>query len=475
MPKLASNKIANRTVKIELTVKFLAYAILAAVILLTLWEIRETVVSIAMLVFVAFILNAGLRPLVAMLAEANYKSLLLFPFYVVGKASVLLASIFGQGDEAYSLLKEARVNLSKSWRQQVDEEKDIIAKLLDTLLSAKLGRGIAITVVYVGVLTAIVFLFYVLTNEFVMQVTRLVEELPNIAEGVINFLYRNFPFLSDLAPLPKDEAGNLIDISQYLNQQLTLTNPSTGQTLGQSGNLVQEILNVLPDLLSGLEEQLTSLTGYTFSLVGDVASFALNLVTILILSIYMLQSPDPVYETALKSFNAKTAKRFRGLLSKIEHKLGAWLGGQLLLMFIIGFITYLIVILPGFFFEGYRLDEFALPIALLAGLLESLPNIGPIITAVITSILAVGTSGLGGVIYVLVTFLMLQQLEGALIVPQIMKRAIGVDPIISILAVIAGFQIGDVIGALLAIPLAGIVLIIFHEVMNEYKSTQRLL
>ncbi len=473
MPKLAA-KSGPRTVRIELTLKFLAYAILAAVLLLTLWEVRETVVSIALLVFVAFIINAGLRPAVARIAKANYKKVLMAPFYVFGKISVALASIFGEGDEAYSILREARINLSRWWRRQVDENKDPLARLLDRVLSVRLGRGLAITVVYLGMLTAMVVLFYVLTNEFVSQVGRLIEELPNIAEGVINFLYRNFPFLSDLAPLPRDESGNLIDISQYINQQLNIANPVNGQVAAaEGGNLVQEILNTLPDLLSGLEEQLSSLTGFTFSLVGDVASFGLNLVTILILSIYMLQSPEPVYERLLKSFSAKTARRFRTLLNKIEQKLGAWLGGQLLLMLIIGTITYLIVVIPGFFFESYRLDEFALPIALLAGLLEALPNIGPIITAVITSILAVGTSGLGGVIYVLISFLMLQQLEGALIVPQIMKRAIGVEPIISILAVIAGFQVGDVIGALLAIPLVGILLIIFNEVVNEYKSNHR--
>jgi predicted PurR-regulated permease PerM len=132
-----------------------------------------------------------------------------------------------------------------------------------------------------------------------------------------------------------------------------------------------------------------------------------------------------------------------------------------------------LLIIPGFFDPHYTLDDFALPIALMAGLLEAIPNVGPAITLILTSILAIGTNGAGTVLYVAVSFTVLQNLEAVFIVPMVMKRAIGIDPILSILGIIAGFQVAGVVGAILAIPLIGIAQIMVVAAANEYKRLEK--
>jgi predicted PurR-regulated permease PerM len=146
--------------------------------------------------------------------------------------------------------------------------------------------------------------------------------------------------------------------------------------------------------------------------------------------------------------------------------LGSWLGGQLLLMLIIGVATYLIVLIPGLFSSSYTLDDYALPIAIVAALFEGVPNLGPFMTMVFAVVMALGSSGIGAVVYVIVTFSLLQTVEANLVVPQILRKSVGTDPILSIIAIIAGFELGGVVGALLVIPILVVAKVIFEELVN---------
>jgi predicted PurR-regulated permease PerM len=142
-------------------------------------------------------------------------------------------------------------------------------------------------------------------------------------------------------------------------------------------------------------------------------------------------------------------------------------------MLIIGIVTYLIIWVPSLFVQGYTLDEFALPIALVAGIFEFLPSIGPALTSILAGLIAFGTGGLGALVYVVISFAILQNLEAIFIVPMVMRKAVGIDPIVTILGILAALKLTGVLGAILVVPIIVVVKIAIVESARREKMKSR--
>ena len=149
------------------------------------------------------------------------------------------------------------------------------------------------------------------------------------------------------------------------------------------------------------------------------------------------------------------------VVSQIEARLGSWVRGELFLMLAVGLVTYVGLIALGV--------HSALPLAILAGILEIVPNIGPTISAVpailvaltIHPVTALGTASL---------YFVVQFLENHLLVPKIMQKAVGVNPLVSIISLMAGFRLAGPVGAVVAIPL----LLILHSFGREFFSLKKI-
>lgn len=167
--------------------------------------------------------------------------------------------------------------------------------------------------------------------------------------------------------------------------------------------------------------------------------------TLFVLSFFMLIE-RPVLHKKIAWFTSEkkyfdVAEKF---LNKIEMQLGGWVRGQVVLMLVITLLSYV-----GFLLIGI---PYALPLAILAGLLEILPNIGPTIAAVPAIAIAYITAGPALAVVALLFSILVQQLENNVIVPKVMRENANVNPLISIIAILIGLQLAGVIGALLAIP-----------------------
>jgi len=143
------------------------------------------------------------------------------------------------------------------------------------------------------------------------------------------------------------------------------------------------------------------------------------------------------------------------LINILEGRLGGWARGQLGLMLVIAFANYIGLSLLGI--------PYALPLSILAGLLEIIPYIGPIIAAIPAVVIGFGTSPILGMAVAAMAFL-IQQLENYVFVPKIMQKSAGVNPIITLLALAIGFRLAGVIGLLISVPFY----IIFQVLANEY-------
>jgi len=211
-----------------------------------------------------------------------------------------------------------------------------------------------------------------------------------------------------------------------------------------------------------LTDQITSLSGNIYRATLGAFSILLNFFTFLVLTFYLLLERRHI-RVVLKNLLGETMKeRIADMLIRMEDRLGAWVRGEASLMIIIGVMSYVGLMLLGI--------NFALPLAILAGILEIVPIVGPILSAIPAIIIALLVSPWLAVAVGALYFL-IQQLENHLIVPVVMKQAVGVPPLVTILAILIGGRIAGISGALLAIPIFICVQIVFSEFFVTKEKT----
>jgi len=193
-----------------------------------------------------------------------------------------------------------------------------------------------------------------------------------------------------------------------------------------------------------LSEKISQLSFDIFSVTGNVMGRVASFVIVFILSFYLTVEQEGVRKI-IRSFLPETKKDYAiNLWERGQKKLSRWFGSQLLLGLIVGLMTFIgltILQIP-----------YALALSVLAGIFELIPTVGPILSA----IPAVAIAFIESPILALITlglYVVIQQLENHLLVPKIMQKTTGLNPIITILAILIGVKLGGILGMVLAIPI----------------------
>jgi len=151
------------------------------------------------------------------------------------------------------------------------------------------------------------------------------------------------------------------------------------------------------------------------------------------------------------------------LISAIETKVGFFIAGQGVLCLIIGslaLIAYVLIGLPN-----------ALVLALVAGVLEAVPVIGPVLGAVPAVIIALSIAP-SKLVLVIVASLVIQQMENTVLVPRVMRKAVGINPFVSLLAIFAFSSLFGIAGALMAIPMAAVIQLLLDRFVFDSVATE---
>lgn len=188
-----------------------------------------------------------------------------------------------------------------------------------------------------------------------------------------------------------------------------------------------------------------------------------NLVAILgfaIITFYLLLERKNIDNYLAALFGKEKEKEIERVIDKIEIHLGGWIRGELVLMTFVGILSYV----------GYTVIglNFALPLAIIAFLLEIVPNIGPTLAAFPAILIGLTVSPVQALAVAGWAFL-IQQLENSVLVPRVMKQAANVNPLISILALAVGLKLAGVGGAVLAIPAFIVLRVVVTEVLKARK------
>lgn len=207
---------------------------------------------------------------------------------------------------------------------------------------------------------------------------------------------------------------------------------------------------------------LSTATNGIFSFISYIFGGIFSLLTVVVLTFYLV-----VDEGAIRRTVAIAPPRYHDYLTdlyeRLQQQIGLWLRAQLILMALIGVLTY--VLLSALRLVGFDMP-YALTLALIAGLTEFIPYVGPVIGAVPAVFLAYAVSPTSALL-VAVIYYGVQTLENNVFVPKIMERALGLSPIISIVVFLIGAKLAGITGAFLAIPIATAGAVIMKDLVSK--------
>jgi predicted PurR-regulated permease PerM len=232
---------------------------------------------------------------------------------------------------------------------------------------------------------------------------------------------------------------------------------------GPVGRLLERtnVLVWVQDNQDRIDSFVSGLTAPAAGALRGVATWITGAVTVFVLAYLMVLEGPKVVDGAINVFDPATGIRIRRVAADCARSVTGYISGNLLISVICGSLTYVVLLILGVPFAGL--------IALFVGIADLVPLVGATLggaVAVIAGLVASTTAG----IVVLVFFVIYQQLENHLLQPLIFARTVKLNPLTVIVAILLGVELLGVLGALLAIPVAGMIQVIVRDVWDHRRG-----
>ena len=288
------------------------------------------------------------------------------------------------------------------------------------VLERRMRRGLAITLVYLGLLAVPVALGALIIPPLVNEASDLAEKAPEYARDVTDFVNKN----QRLRNLDED-----YDLTGKLSEE-------AGKLPGKLGGAAGTLRDVGLGLVNSI--------------------FAL--VTILILTAFMLGGGRRWIDTAMRYLPEDRAERMERVLGRSASAVGNYVAGALAQATLAGVLSYIVLSILGV--------PFAAPLALIVFFLDLIPLVGATIGAVLVGVVTLFANFPTATIVWVIWSIVYQQVENNLIQPQIQRRAVDINPFLVVVAVLFGATLLGVIGALVAVPVAASIQIAVREYLD---------
>ena len=297
----------------------------------------------------------------------------------------------------------------------------------------KVNRLLAVIFVYAILLVVFLSIIYFFVPTILAELSNYLSNLPK---------YLNYA----QAWLPVKDPG-FIENSATI-QQIS----STSLSLGQS--------------IDGVAHSLTNVSQGFIQTVQLVFGGVLSFILIMVLSFYLAVQENGVRDFLKIVTPIKHEKYVLDLWLRSQHKIGLWMQGQLLLGVTVGIMVFIVLTIAGI--------KHALLLALLAAIFEIIPVFGPILSAIPGILIAIGERGASFGLIIAALYLLIQQFENHLFYPLVVKKIVGISPIVVILALVVGAKLAGFLGILLSVPLSTTLMEYLRDVEKE-KHNQSLL
>jgi len=222
-----------------------------------------------------------------------------------------------------------------------------------------------------------------------------------------------------------------------------------------------DFFSEIQNLLDSFSQFLFAYSQSAFSLIINIFGGALSFIAIIIISFYLAVMKRGIIGFITSVIPEKYEQYVISLWRRAEFKVGRWLQGQLLLALSVGLMVFVGLSMMNV--------KYALLLGILAMILEIVPIVGPVISAVPGVILAFSQSPTLG-LWVLVFYIAVQQIENHIFTPLILGKTVGLNPVVVIIALLIGGKIAGILGILLAVPVAVIIVEILDDLAKQKES-----
>jgi predicted PurR-regulated permease PerM len=274
-----------------------------------------------------------------------------------------------------------------------------------TFLNKPLSRGAAVAISYLALIGVIVLFLTVWLPPLLNESQKLIKSLPKIASEI--------------------QLGDKLNIN-------------LADILPQASKLSGNVLTA------------------TVSVFSNVATF----LSILVIAIYLSVDWINIKRKFAALFPDSAEDFVHDTLGEIESSLGNWIKGELILMLVVGFFSFVGLAILGV--------SYPLALGLISGFFEVVPMIGPVLSAVVAALIAFADAPIKA-LGVIALFILIQQLENNLLVPKVMQKVSGFSPLVILLALLVGSEFFGIAGAILAIPMTMILTIVIKRTIRYMR------
>lgn len=305
-------------------------------------------------------------------------------------------------------------------------------RIANCLEGKHLGRGVAVSLIYLGVVIVVivsgVFLLPMVTAQSIQLATRIPDYVAQV------------PFL--LQAIQDELARRGLPI-----QALDLT------TMAQYRELAQDARNIATVIAQNAVGLLTSL-----------ATLVANLFLVLVLSFYMMLDGPRLVQGILDLVPPATQDDVRYFFGAVDRTFGGFLRGQVIAAVLAGLGTMVVM-------EVSRLG-FVLAVGVVSGIMMLIPLVGAPLAVILPTLIALLQSGPSTALSVFLILFVFQQILFNMVIPRIIGEALGMHPLLVLAALLVGIRVAGFWGALFGIPVVGVLatmaLFVYHQVRAQY-------
>ena len=272
--------------------------------------------------------------------------------------------------------------------------------------------------------------------------------------AVFAILFLFFP------PIIADAASFLSAMPRYLDT-INITSPLSGITSAVGEVATQSQVQSYVQTLVSLQSLFTSSSGSVLQLLITFFGGIFSLVLVIVLSFYFALQDTGVDDFLRMVMPVKYEEYSVDLWRRSQKKIGLWMQGQILLSVIVGVLVYLGLLIIGV--------PYALLLSVFTAMAEIIPVFGSIIAGVVAVIVGYSDGGVAIAAIVAGLYIVVNQFESNLVYPLIVKKIVGIPPLLVIVALIAGYTLAGFLGAVLSVPVSAVLL----EFLNDFDKRKR--
>jgi len=339
-----------------------------------------------------------------------------------------------------------------------------IMPAVDRLERLKLPRVLATLLIYVAVLGGLILLLF-------FTIRPVANDLQGLAQNAPNFAHQIYDKAPDFLREPLKPLLNATGLLTNTASTPTLTSTLgtiTSTTTISTANGLSSTTTVAPSLATGtggggsggLSDFFGPLIAALISVLGGIGTVTIGFVSVLVIAFYWVMLRDQPQRIFLTTIAPSRRAYAADVLNELASKIGGYIRGELILGLIIGGLSFAGLLLLGV--------KYAVVLAVLAGITELIPTIGPIIGSIPAITVGFATGGFDLGLKVLILYVVIQQLENNLIVPRVMGAAVDLPPLLVLTAVLIWGSLFGLLGAILAVPITAIFTVLFNRIVLPY-------